>query len=335
MDERKQRSLERKADTREARAEVRSGKPAASIIVPFRNAAQWLRPCLESLLAQDFSDGPYEIVAVDNGSGDESALIVREFHSVRLVSEPRVGSYSARNRGVEASRGSVLAFTDADCTPQHDWLRRIMAALDDPRVEIVLGHRVPASASPILALWSQYERAKGEFVFSGSLLDLYYGHTNNMAVRRSAFEDHGPFLERPRGSDTVFVRQVLDALGDQAVVFRPDARVRHLELTGSTALLRKQFIYGRSSASYGRIVDVRPLSYKERWQVFRHTVERQRYSARDAAVLLGFLVAGVVAWELGAASALHGSSASPAPPPAGRAASSCARSDEPRADQTS
>jgi len=314
---------------------VSSQKPAASIIVPFRNAKQWLRPCLESLLAQDFSEGGYEIVAVDNGSGDESAAIAREFHLVNLVSEPRVGSYSARNRGVKASCGSVLAFTDADCTPRHDWLRRIVAALDDPCVEIVLGQRVPASESPILALWSQYERAKEEFVFSGGRVDLYYGHTNNMAVRRSVFEDHGPFLERPRGSDTVFVRQVVDALGDRAVVFRPDARVRHLELKGPAALLRKLFIYGRSSASYRRIVDARPLNYKERWQVFRHTVERQRYSARDTAVLLCFLVAGVVAWELGAGSALLASSTSPAPPLSDRAAGSCARPEEPRANQTS
>lgn len=305
MDESRQPCLEEKADTREPLAGARSRKPVVSIIVPFRNAARWLRPCLESLLAQDFRDGPYEIVAVDNGSADESAAMVGEFPSVRLVSEPRVGSgsYSARNRGVEASHGSVLAFTDADCTPRHDWLRRIMTALDDPSVGIVLGLRVPASESSILALWSRYERAKEEFVFSGRTLDLYYGHTNNMAVRRSIFEDHGPFLERPRGSDTIFVHDVVNALGDRTVVFRRDVRVRHLELTGCTVLLRKLFIYGRSSALYTRIVDARPLNHEERWRVFRHTVEAEGYSARDAAVLLSFLAAGVVAWKLGAATA--------------------------------
>jgi hypothetical protein len=61
-----------------------------------------------------------------------------------------------------------------------------------------------------------------------------------------------------------------------------------------------------------RIDDIRPLSYKERWQLFRRTMERQRYSARHAAVLLGFLVAGVVAWEMGAGSDLLQSKASPA-----------------------
>jgi glycosyltransferase involved in cell wall biosynthesis len=335
LEEREQPNLERKADTWGARTDVSSRKPAVSIIVPFRNAKQWLRPCLESLLTQDFDEGDYEIVAVDNGSRDESAAIVREFHLVRLVSESRVGSYSARNRGVKASRGSVLAFTDADCTPRCDWLRRIMASFDDPRVGIVLGQRIPASNSPILALWSQYERAKEEFVFSGGSLDLYYGHTNNMAVRRSVFEEHGPFLERPRGSDTVFVRQVVNALGDRAVVFRPDARVRHLELEGPAALLRKLFIYGRSSASYRRIVDARPLSYTVRWRVFRHTVERQQYSAGDTAALLCFLVAGVVAWELGAGSALLASNSSRVPPLSDRVAGSCAGPEAPRADQTS
>ena len=278
--------------------------PAPSIIVPFRNAARWLRPCLRSLIEQDYAGPPYEIVAVDNGSSDGSAAIVGEFPSVRLVSEPRVGAYAARNRGVHASRGSVLAFTDADCTPRRDWLRRITTALEDPRVEIVLGRRVPATESRALALYSQYERAKEEYVFSGTITDLYYGHTNNMAVSRSVFEEHGPFLERPRGSDTVFVRHVVDALGARAVVYCPDAKVQHLELTSAAALLRKLFIYGRSSASYGRIVDARPLGYEQRWHLYRRTVERRGYSTRDAAVLLGLLGLGVVAWKLGVATSL-------------------------------
>jgi len=154
---------------------------------------------------------------------------------------------------------------------------------------------VPATSSRVLALWSQYERAKETFIFSNSTLDLYYGHTNNMAVSRCAFEQYGPFLERPRGSDTVFVRRVLDGLGDRAVVFRPDATVEHLELTGSRALLRKLFIYGRSSASYGRIVDARPLTHAERWQVYRNTVAHEGRSLRDSAVLLGLLGVGVLA----------------------------------------
>lgn len=278
-------------------------EPRVSVIVPFRDAAQWLHSCLESLLAQEFTDQAYEIVAVDNGSRDGSSEVVREFPMVRLVHEPRIGSYAARNRGVKASRGSILAFTDADCIPQRDWLRRIMVALDDPQVKVVLGQRLPVSDSPLLALWADYEGAKEEFVFSGVAHELYYGHTNNMAVQRSVFERCGPFLERLRGSDTVFVREVVDALGCRAVVFRPDVRAHHQELTGSAALLRKLFIYGRSSAFYGQIVDARPLTYRQRWQLFRHTVQRQRYSTPRAAVLLGLLATGVAAWTLGSQSA--------------------------------
>jgi glycosyltransferase involved in cell wall biosynthesis len=279
-------------------------RPVVSIIVPFRNAARWLRPCLRSLVAQDFGDGSFEIVAVDNDSCDGSGEIVREFPGVRLVHEPRVGSYSARNRGVEASRGSVFAFIDADCAAHPDWLRRLVEPLEDPSVDVVLGHREPAGGSSVLSLWSHYERVKQEFVFSGRDLDLYYGHTNNMAVRRPAFGDHGPFLERPRGSDTIFVRQVAEALGEGAVAFHPDARVRHLELTGWASLLRKLFIYGRSSVFYGRIVRARPLDSVERWRVYRSAVRRQQYSATESMILLALLVVGVVAWKSGSASAL-------------------------------
>lgn len=273
-----------------------------SVVVPFRNASRWLRPCIEGLLVQEFDPGQYEIIAVNNASTDDSVAIVNEFPSVRLVDEPRVGSYTARNCGVGVARGSILAFTDADCISERDWLSEFMGAFENPTVGVVLGQRIPASDSSILALWSRYELTKEEFVFTSGDPSLLYGHTNNMAIRRSVFDSCGPFVERMRGSDTIFVHHVAEALGTQAIRFRPSARVRHLELKSIAALLGKLFIYGRSSRLYGYIVDSRSLTFAERWRVFRSTVARYEISFPWSAALLGFLGIGVSVWMLGSES---------------------------------
>jgi hypothetical protein len=87
----------------------------ASIIVPSYNVAATLRETLTALLAQTFSD--YEVVIVDDGSTDETALIAESFTSdprVRLVQQRNRGLAGARNTGIADSSGVFIGFCDAD-----------------------------------------------------------------------------------------------------------------------------------------------------------------------------------------------------------------------------
>lgn len=270
-----------------------------SVIVPVYNSSQWLSDCLESLLAQDFHEQDYEIIVVDNGSTDESQEIIRQYPKVRLLKQPQRGSYAARNCGVASSSGRILAFTDSDCVPESNWLRHIDEAMKNCQLKIVLGQRIPESGSSLLKLWSDYECEKHQFVFSQDFKELYYGHTNNMAVRRSAYDQCGPFNLRMRGSDTIFVREVVNTHGCQSVVYLPAMRVHHKELTGLSMLLKKTFIYGRSSKSYGRVVKIRPLSSRQRWKVLNITVKCRHYSIKQTVKLLGLLTIGLLAWIMG------------------------------------
>src|SRR2546423_9995020 len=158
--------------------------PVVSIVVPFRDASRYVGRCLRALESQLPLGGDYEIVMVDNGSTDDSAAIVARSQRARLVSEHKPGAYAARNRGVAVAGGAVIAFTDADCEPRPDWLREIAATLSDPAVAVVVGARLPAGRTRPLALVTEYERAKDDFIFASRIPDLYYGSTNNMAVRR-------------------------------------------------------------------------------------------------------------------------------------------------------
>lgn len=94
-----------------------------AVIIPAYNAAEYLRECLESILAQTFDD--LEIIVVDDGSTDDTASTARSYPQVRVLSTPNVHQGAARNFGVAHSTAPLLTFVDADDTiPPHaiEWL---------------------------------------------------------------------------------------------------------------------------------------------------------------------------------------------------------------------
>lgn len=100
--------------------------PLASVIVPVRNAAPYIERCLASLMSLET---PLEIVVVDDGSTDQTPDVVARLVSkapkaVAVLTQEHKGLSSARNAGVDASTGDLIAFIDAD-----DWVEP--AAFDD------------------------------------------------------------------------------------------------------------------------------------------------------------------------------------------------------------
>ena len=104
--------------------------PRVSVIIPVKNDAARLRLCLEALARQTLPAAQWEAVVADNGSDrDDPAAAAAGFPNVRLVVQPKPGASAARNRAIAASRGTLLAFTDADCLPAPDWLERGLARM--------------------------------------------------------------------------------------------------------------------------------------------------------------------------------------------------------------
>jgi glycosyltransferase involved in cell wall biosynthesis len=270
-----------------------------SVIVPFRNAESYVEDCVHALLAQECPSASVEIIMVENNSTDGSADIVRRYPQVRLLSEHKPGAYAARNLGITEAAGEVLAFTDSDCVPCVSWLEHMSVALSGPDVGIVLGRHRFASDSRALFVLADYEQAKATYVFCGGVKELYYGYTNNMAVKRELFDRLGLFREIARGADTIFVRRAVDEYGHSIACYCPEACVRHLEIDSEWDYYRKQLIYGGSNRNSAEVAAYRPLTNRERGEVFRQTAGRSGYSVPKAALLLCLLGLGAICYELG------------------------------------
>ncbi|MBF0180315.1 MAG: glycosyltransferase [Magnetococcales bacterium] len=128
-----------------------------SVVVVCLNEEHHIFPCLESLLAQRYTLGEYEIVVVDGGSRDRTPEIVRAYTAmhphVRLVTELRKGTAIGRNAGVSAARHPNIAFIDADCEAPPEWLERLATAFrhhrdQDQNVVAAGGGNVPPKDGP-------------------------------------------------------------------------------------------------------------------------------------------------------------------------------------------
>ncbi|MEW6144001.1 MAG: glycosyltransferase [Thermodesulfobacteriota bacterium] len=274
-----------------------------TVVVPFYNAEKYITGCIESLITQRFPAENYEIIFVDNNSTDPSSDIVKRYPRIKLVSESRQSPYSARNKGIEEASGRIVAFTDPDCVAFPDWLAEIEKALSETEVLVVLGQNLMGNDSLLLSMIQDYENEKELYTFSSGDGSIYFGHTNNMAVRREIFDDLGMFIERERGADTIFVNGVVKKYSSRAVEFRESMKVRHMEIEKPLDYYKKVFTYGRSRKLYKHIVNIPPISYSQRLSIYKNVIKKKHYSFPKSAMLFLLLLAGVIFWQAGAMSA--------------------------------
>lgn len=270
-----------------------------SIVVPFHNEEKHIEGCIQALLSLDYQKDRYEILMVNNNSTDRSVEIVSAYPEIRLLHEKKQGDFAARNLGVSNARGDLIAFTDSDTAPFPDWLNQAMLAMANPDTALVVGNLQFSSDSTAMNLLRDYEAEKNRFIFSSDDPGIYYGYTCNMIVRRSIFEQLGPFPGVFRNSDVVYVRKVVDAFSCDSVSYGEQVSVRRLEVASVRDYVTKQHIYGRDLNRYGTIADARPMSMKERLFLYRQAVRHYRYSPLIAVYLISLLAIGVVGYESG------------------------------------
>lgn len=178
--------------------DARPARPFVSVIVPaFRNA-EGLARCVQALKTQSYPRQRYEVVIVDNDAATPlDALAHLEDDVVRVVREPRPGSYAARNRGVAEAKGDVLAFTDSDCAPAATWIEEGTRALRGDGADgvgggVVGGAVEVAARGPRPTALELSEVAFG-FPQRAYVEEHGFAVTANLFVDRATFERVGAF----------------------------------------------------------------------------------------------------------------------------------------------
>jgi GT2 family glycosyltransferase len=94
--------------------------PGASVVVCTHNGARTIRETLDGLRRLEYPN--YEVIVVDDGSTDDTARVVAEYADVRLIRTANRGLSAARNTGLAAAAGEIVAYIDDDAWPDEHWL---------------------------------------------------------------------------------------------------------------------------------------------------------------------------------------------------------------------
>lgn len=150
-----------------------------SIIIPCYNAATYLPACLDSVLAQDMPD--FEVIAVDDGSLDRTAEILREYAQKDARIKPHFkensGVSATRNMALDRAAGEWVTFVDADDVIDRDMLSCMLAAADDGIDMVVCAHRTFDEAGDTQLVWPQtrWPQKRGEARKRAAALRLIEG----------------------------------------------------------------------------------------------------------------------------------------------------------------
>ncbi|SNR72086.1 glycosyltransferase [Puniceibacterium sediminis] len=162
-----------------------------SVVIPHLNQPEFLKRCLLSLQAG--SRVPEEIIVVDNGSVALPRDICDAFDGVQLLHQPEPGPGPARNLGTARATGDILAFIDADCLADPEWLAVAEREMADPDAQILGGDvRIAYDDPDRLTMLEAYESI---FAYR---MDRYIARegftgTGNLVVRRAVLDAVGPF----------------------------------------------------------------------------------------------------------------------------------------------
>lgn len=152
--------------------ETDQNKIFASVVICTFNRSAYLGACIESILAQNYPRDRYEVIVVDDGSTDATPEVART-EGIRFIRHAsNKGLPAARNTGIAAAKGAVVAFIDDDAVADPDWLEHLVAPFADPTVSASGGRTVAYKTN---RLAERYLAAEG----SGNPAPLEFGKSKN------------------------------------------------------------------------------------------------------------------------------------------------------------
>jgi glycosyltransferase involved in cell wall biosynthesis len=280
---------------------MKDARPAVTVIIPCRNAARTIAAAVRTALAQTLP--PLEVLVVDDASSDGSGDVALAAGATVLRLAERRNAGGARNRGIDAARGNVLAFLDADVEIASDWLAVVAEVLASDSSIVAVGGRI-INGRP--GLWGDLDHVLNFSEWMSDRARMCSGYpTLAIAYRREAVGDVR-FAATNHGED-IFFADAVQARGGR-VRYEPRIRAMHRhERLDARSFWRRQvdmgrtfFVIRRSLDRPGKILFRAPMLlflYPHLWIVLRRMI---RYGmARKAMTLLPWLIAGETARIVG------------------------------------
>jgi len=199
-----------------------------SVIIPVFNDSERLKICLQALEKQSYSKELYEIIVVDNASKEDIKSVVSQFSQARYAYESKPGSYSARNQGISVAKGEILAFTDADCIPDSDWIEKGVSCLvNTPNCGLVAGRIDLFFQKPEQPnIFELYDCIEMSFSQERFIREDGFGATANIFTFKHIIDNVGCFDSTLKsGGDRQFGKQI--TAGGYKAVYADDARIAH------------------------------------------------------------------------------------------------------------
>jgi len=218
--------------------------PRISVVVCSYNGSRTIRDCLEGLQKLDYPS--FEVIVVDDGSTDATAAIAGEY-SFRLISTQQRGLSHARNTGLEAATGEIVAYLDDDAYPDPHWLTYLAATFMSTAHAGVGGPNIAPAGDGLIADCVANTPGSPVHVL---LSDREAEHIPgcNMAFRKACLEAIGGFDPQFRvAGDDVDVCWQLRQRG-WTLGFSPAAMVWHHHRGSIHAYWKQQYGYGKAEA---------------------------------------------------------------------------------------
>lgn len=218
--------------------------PFVSVIIPTCHDWDNLKMCIHALKYQNYPCDSFEVVIVNNAPNNTMPDDFILSPNMRVVDEVQSGSYAARNKGIDVSETEILAFTDADCIPNAQWIEEGIKALTEQKADLLSGNvRFLLSTPPTGAeLWD----AVTNMQIAENITQRGVSKTANLFVRREVFEKIGFFpAEMQSGGDVLWTGRATEA--GCKLIYHAPAEVAH-PARRLWPLICKQYRVGKGRA---------------------------------------------------------------------------------------
>lgn len=278
-----------------------------SVIIASYNSRTTIEKCLRSLVNQNTPED-FEVIIVDSSADGTADIVAQQFSKVRLFTFPeRKFPGDARNFGVSKAKGELIAFTDADCLVDRNWIDQIIKAHSNDQHPII-GGSIDNGTESYMG-WTFYFCEFSQWMPESPTCRMVQIPTGCLSLKRGAFAKYGPFLEGTYSSDTAFGWRA--GRDGHAPLFLPSMKVSHISQSSAWNFLKRKFYRGKYFAAiriqeqrfsilrrsaFVMIFPLLPLLlfYRVTCRILKHSRHLKKFILSSPLVFLG-----LTAWSCG------------------------------------